>query len=369
MTSSLPGSGGASQTTSHASQILSIRNVEKGFANRKVLRGISLDVAAGEFLTILGESGSGKTTLLRIIAGFEPPDRGEVWLGEERLDTMPPYRRPVNTVFQSYAIFPHLSVFENVAYGLRAHAAPKQEIPDRVARALDMVKMGEYAKSAPSKLSGGQQQRVALARALVNRPRVLLLDEPLSALDANLRRQMQVELKSLQREVGITFIFVTHDQEEAMALSDRIALLRSGFLEQVDSPREIYSRPETAYSAQFIGQTNLLHAEVRDGIASCGSIAWHTFAPAGRATFSLRPEHIRLVPANHPADQTDVSVGRFKGRILNQTFGGATDLLEVECGNGQAVRARVASPGTLSGNYEFEFRAADVVAVREGGEV
>lgn len=368
MTSSQPGSDSASQAALPSSKLLSIRNVEKGFGNRKVLRGISLDVAAGEFLTILGESGSGKTTLLRLVAGFESPNRGEIYLGEGRLDTMPPYRRPVNTVFQSYAIFPHLSVFENVAYGLRAHAAPKQEIPDRVARALDMVKMGEYAKSAPSKLSGGQQQRVALARALVNRPRVLLLDEPLSALDANLRRQMQGELKSLQREVGITFIFVTHDQEEAMALSDRIALLRSGLLEQVASPREIYSRPETAYSAQFIGQTNLLPADVRDGIASCGAITWHAFAPDGRATFSLRPEHIRLVLPNPPGDQADAPVGRFKGRILTQTFGGAADLLEIDCGNRQAVRARVASPGILSGDYEFEFLTSDVVAVREGGE-
>lgn len=333
-----------------------------------MLRGISLEVAAGEFLTILGESGSGKTTLLRLIAGFESPNGGEIWLGEERLDTMPPYRRPVNTVFQSYAIFPHLSVFENVAYGLRAHGAPKQEIPDRVTRALDMVKMGEYAKSAPSKLSGGQQQRVALARALVNRPRVLLLDEPLSALDANLRRQMQTELKSLQREVGITFIFVTHDQEEAMALSDRIALLRSGLLEQVAAPREIYSRPETAYSAQFIGQTNLLHAQVRDGIANCGSIAWCTHLPAGDATFSLRPEHIRLVGADVAASQADASPARFKGRILNQTFGGATDSIEIDCGNGQSLRARVPSPGILSGVLEFEFDPLDVIAVKNASE-
>ena len=179
-------------------------------------------------MTILGESGSGKTTLLRLIAGFEELDSGEIWMGGGRIDRIPAHRREVNTVFQSYAIFPHLSVFENVAYGLRAKNTAKGEIPERVTQALAMVKMGEFAQAAPPRLSGGQQQRVALARALVNRPRVLLLDEPLSALDANLRRQMQVELKSLQREVGITFIFVTHDQEEAMALSDRVALLRAG---------------------------------------------------------------------------------------------------------------------------------------------
>lgn len=368
MTAPIAGAGDVQNIASTSSKILSIRKVEKGFGTRKVLRGISLEVAAGEFLTILGESGSGKTTLLRLIAGFETSNGGEIWLGEERLDTMPPYRRPVNTVFQSYAIFPHLSVFENVAYGLRAHGAPKQEIPDRVRRALDMVKMAEFAKSAPSKLSGGQQQRVALARALVNRPRVLLLDEPLSALDANLRRQMQTELKSLQREVGITFIFVTHDQEEAMALSDRIALLRSGLLEQVATPREIYSHPETAYSAQFIGQTNLLRAQVRDGIANCGLITWRTNLPNGHATFSLRPEHIRLVQARDPADEADVSLSRFKARILNQTFGGATDLLEIDCGNGQALRARIPSPGILSGVLEFGFDFSEVVAVKNGSE-
>src|SRR5271170_1499948 len=295
--------------------ILSIRQVIKRFGKRPVLRGITLDVAGGECLTILGESGSGKTTLLRLIAGFEELDSGEIWMGAERLDRIPAHRREVNTVFQSYAIFPHLSVFDNVAYGLRAKNTAKSEIPGRVTQALAMVKMGEFAQAAPAKLSGGQQQRVALARALVNRPRVLLLDEPLSALDANLRRQMQVELKSLQREVGITFIFVTHDQEEAMALSDRVALLRAGLLEQVAPPREIYGEPATAYAAQFIGQTNLLRAEVRDGIASAGSIVWPTFGSSGAATYSLRPECIRLVAQSAGVPPADVTAARFRGRI------------------------------------------------------
>src|SRR5579872_431933 len=213
--------------------LLNIRNVAKSFGKNPVLRDISLQIAEGEFLTILGESGSGKTTLLRIIAGFESSSAGEVWMEEERLDQLPPYRRRVNTVFQHYALFPHLTVEQNVAYGLRVAKRPEAEISARVAEALEKVKMSAHAKSKPSKISGGQQQRVALARALVNRPRLLLLDEPLSALDANLRRQMQLELKSLQREVGISFIFVTHDQEEAMVMSDRIALLRNGSLEQV----------------------------------------------------------------------------------------------------------------------------------------
>jgi len=349
--------------------LLSIREVVKRFGRRPVLRGISLEVPAGEFLTILGESGSGKTTLLRLIAGFEQLDSGEILMAGERLDAIPAYQRPVNTVFQSYAIFPHLSVFENVAYGLRAKRAPKAEIPDRVNQALDMVKMREFAQSAPARLSGGQQQRVALARALVNRPRVLLLDEPLSALDANLRKQMQSELKSLQREVGITFIFVTHDQEEAMALSDRVALLREGLVEQIAEPREIYARPATTYVAQFIGQTNLLRAEIRDGFAKAGSIAWQTSEAPGKATFSLRPESIRIAPVTTPPNPNAIAMdsarARFRGRLANQTYGGAMDILEIDAGNSQIVRARVATPGPLAGDLDFEFSAADAVRVRE----
>jgi len=346
--------------------LLSIQKVEKQFAGRLVLCGISLDVASGEFLTILGESGSGKTTLLRLIAGFEHLDSGEIRMAGERLDQIPAHRREVNTVFQSYAIFPHLSVFENVAYGLRAKSVARAEIPPRVTQALAMVKMSEFSQSAPSRLSGGQQQRVALARALVNRPRVLLLDEPLSALDANLRRQMQVELKSLQREVGITFIFVTHDQEEAMALSDRVALLRAGRLEQVAEPREIYGQPATAYAAQFIGQTNLLRAEVRDGIANAGPMAWPSAGPSGAATFSLRPEAIRLSSAPQGARPAG-GTAHFHGRVQNQTFGGAMDLVEIDCGNSHILRARIPSPGPLVGQQEFEFAASDAVRVREGG--
>jgi ABC-type Fe3+/spermidine/putrescine transport system ATPase subunit len=358
----------ATSTAATPEPLLSIRAVEKRFDPRPVLRGISLDVASGEFLTILGESGSGKTTLLRLIAGFEQLDRGEIRMAGQRLDTLPPYRRQVNTVFQSYAIFPHLSVFENVAYGLRAQAVYSDEIPSRVKQALAMVKMDEFAQSAPSRLSGGQQQRVALARALVNRPRILLLDEPLSALDANLRRQMQIELKGLQREVGITFLFVTHDQEEAMALSDRIALLREGVLEQVASPREIYANPATAYVAQFIGQANLLRAEVRDGIARAGAIAWRSPGPAGKFAFSLRPECIRVASTHATKCAPDGATARFCARICNQTFGGAMDLLELECGDSQILRARIPNPGSLAGDYDFEFDATDAIRVRESVE-
>src|SRR5215831_16661194 len=301
-----------------AGVLLEVREVAKRFGAVEVLKRVSLEIAAGEFLTLLGESGSGKTTLLRLIAGFEQPTSGEIWMDGERLDTLPPYKRRVNTVFQSYALFPHLSVRDNVSYGLEVSGTPKAEIPGRLADALRMVKMEQFAAQRPPKLSGGQQQRVALARALVNRPKLLLLDEPLSALDANLRKQMQGELKSLQRELGITFLFVTHDQEEAMALSDHIALLKSGALEQVASPREIYARPATSYTAQFIGQTNLLHIEVKNGVAWWGSLHWSAAQSDGRALVSLRPESIHLgADGEMPSDAV-----RFRAAVRLQTFSG-----------------------------------------------
>jgi ABC-type Fe3+/spermidine/putrescine transport system ATPase subunit len=342
--------------------LLRIRNVAKSFGRSVVLRDISLDVAEGEFLTILGESGSGKTTLLRIIAGFESATSGEVWMADQRLDSLPPYQRWVNTVFQNYALFPHLTVEQNVAYGLRVARRPETEVSSRVEQALARVKMSAHAKAKPSKISGGQQQRVALARALVNRPQLLLLDEPLSALDANLRRQMQVELKSLQREVGISFIFVTHDQEEAMVMSDRIALLRRGELEQVATPQEIYRRPATAYTAQFIGHTNLLHAEVHGGIVRCSSVSWKAQLPDGSALFSLRPEDIRIVASAAPA--TDGSV-RLRGQVRHQSFHGATELLQVECADGLVLSVRTASRADNHSSLELDFHPADAILVRE----
>lgn len=347
--------------------LLEIRSLAKSFGSRAVLRSISLAVARGEFLTVLGESGSGKTTLLRLIAGFEQADAGEIWMAGSRLDPLPPHRRRVNTVFQSYALFPHLSVFENIAYGLRVQGGPKAEIPSRVVQALEMVKMAEFRHAAPAKLSGGQQQRVALARALVNRPQALLLDEPLSALDANLRRQMQAELKSLQRELGITFLFVTHDQDEAIALSDRIALLREGTIEQLATPQEIYFHPSTVYTALFVGQTNLLRGEVRDGMARCGPLAWPAPGPNGPAAYSLRPEFIRL--ASGLSSFGGNAPIRFGARILNQFFAGATTLLEVLAGDDRVLRVRIASGETLEGFAEFEFSPADAVRVQdaEGG--
>ena len=348
--------------TSGAPPLLDIRNIAKRFGKNIVLSNISLQIAEGEFLTILGESGSGKTTLLRIIAGFESADSGELWMGGERFDHLPPYRRKVNTVFQHYALFPHLTVQENVGYGLRVAGIPSQEISSRVEQALAMVKMTAFAKAKPSKISGGQQQRVALARALVKRPRLLLLDEPLSALDANLRRQMQIELKSLQREVGISFVFVTHDQEEAMVMSDRIALLRSGELEQVASPREIYRHPATAYTAQFIGHTNLLRGEVRNGRVQCHSLFWSLEQPDGPILFSLRPENIRL--AANPGIASTQAV-RFRARIRHQAFHGATELLQVECSDGLVLSARISGAPATAEILEFEFTAADAVPIHD----
>ncbi len=353
----------AAESKQAAAPLLSIRKVAKSFGRHDVLRDISLDIAEGEFLTILGESGSGKTTLLRIIAGFESATSGEIWMGGERLDSLPPYRRRVNTVFQNYALFPHLTVAQNVSYGLRIAKLPKDEIASRVEQALTLMKLAPYAQYKPAKISGGQQQRVALARALVNRPRLLLLDEPLSALDANLRRHMQVELKSLQREVGISFVFVTHDQEEAMVMSDRIALLRMGELEQVASPREIYNRPATAYTAQFIGHTNLLRGEVKDGVARCNSLSWRTGLRDGPGLFSLRPENIHLRMGS-----TDGAAIRFRGKMLRQAFHGATELLQIECEDGLSLSVRAASRQSWQGELELEFAPADAVPVRESEE-
>ena len=340
--------------------LLEVCNVAKRFGRREVLKHISLQIAAGEFLTLLGESGSGKTTLLRLVAGFEQPTSGEIRMNGERLDTLPPYQRRVNTVFQHYALFPHLSVADNVAYGLRVTGVSAAEIPARVKSALELVKMQEYAAARPSKLSGGQQQRVALARALVNRPQLLLLDEPLSALDANLRKQMQSELKSLQRELGIAFLFVTHDQEEAMALSDRIALLRNGLFEQVASPREIYAHPATSYAAQFIGQTNLLRAIIREGVAAAGSLNWPVTLVDGPALFSLRPDAIRLA---WQASATPYAA-HFRARVRQQIFSGPTEQLEIES-DGQLLRARIPSRGPLSGEHEFFFEPGDAIPVRD----
>jgi spermidine/putrescine transport system ATP-binding protein len=329
-----------------------MEGVGKRFGEHTVLESVSLDVEQGEFLTLLGESGSGKTTLLRILAGFEQPTAGRVLLEDQRLDSLPPHRRPIHTVFQSYALFPHMTVSGNVAYGLRVRGCPRAEIGARVAQALEKVHMDRYTEHYPRQISGGQKQRVALARALVNRPRMLLLDEPLSALDANLRLEMQRELKSLQREVGITFIFVTHDQAEALAISDRVVLLHRGKIEQCGTPRDIYSNPRTVYAASFLGSSNLVEGTVRDGIADCGPFSAPVSLPDGPATFSLRPESIA------PSCQaTGDSLVQFAADVVAEQFHGADSLLTLRCANGLELRARFAGPH----DGRFAFHSRDMV--------
>ena len=239
--------------------ILQLQQIRKSFADTEVLKGIDLEAGQGEFITLLGASGCGKTTTLRIIAGLELPDSGQVILEGRDITDWEPNRRDVNTVFQNYALFPHMNVADNVGYGLKIRKVPKAQIAERVERALRLVQLEEYGKRMPDQLSGGQKQRIAIARAVINEPKVLLLDEPLGALDLKLRRQMQLELKRLQKQLGITFIYITHDQEEAINMSDRIGVMHEGVLEQMGTPNEVYYQPRTSYVADFVGNANILH--------------------------------------------------------------------------------------------------------------
>jgi len=274
-----------------------------GKASVRAVDGVDLEIADGEFFSLLGPSGSGKTTVLRLIAGFEVPSSGRIVLGGQDVTKLPPFRRDVNTVFQDYALFPHLSVFENVAYGLRVKGIGKVETTARANEALGTVRLEGFGDRRPAQLSGGQRQRVALARALVNRPRVLLLDEPLGALDLKLREQMQVELKAIQAQVGITFVFVTHDQAEALTMSDRVAVFNHGQIEQVGTPTAIYERPATAFVAGFVGTSNLLLPEVAAELVG------------QKATFSVRPEKVRLVAADHEPELGEVVADGIVGEV------------------------------------------------------
>lgn len=242
--------------------IVELKNVSKSFHDHPVLHNISLEIRNGEFLTLLGPSGCGKTTLLRLVSGFETPNNGTIIIDGKDVSGLPPHQRHVNTVFQSYALFPHMTVFDNVAFGLRCKQIPQGEIQQRVMEALNMVKLDKYIHRKPDQLSGGQQQRVAIARAAVNKPLVLLLDEPLSSLDYRLRKAMQIELKQLQKKLGITFIFVTHDQEEALSMSDRVVVMHEGCIEQIGTPREVYEEPCNLRVAKFIGEVNIFETEV-----------------------------------------------------------------------------------------------------------
>ena len=279
---------------------ISARHVIKAFGQGqsavRALDDVSVDIRRGEFFTLLGPSGCGKTTLLRLIAGFEMPTAGEILLDGADISHLRPNKRPVNTVFQSYALFPHLTVAQNVAFGLEMQGKPKAFVAERTAKMLALVKLESMAGRRTSQLSGGQQQRVALARALAPQPKVLLLDEPLSALDLKLRKDMQVELKRLQIETGITFVFVTHDQEEALTMSDRIGVMSAGHLQQVGSPRDIYTKPVNRFVASFIGETNFLAGQAEPGGVRLGNGALVAVAggASGKVTLAIRPEHLRL---------------------------------------------------------------------------
>jgi spermidine/putrescine transport system ATP-binding protein len=286
--------------------IISVERVTKRYGDFVAVHEASFEIGKGEFFSMLGPSGCGKTTMLRMIAGFEEVTSGVLRLDGVDMVGVPPYRRAVNTVFQNYALFPHLSVFDNVAFGPRIRGMNEAELETRVRQMLDVVRLGDFAKRRPSQLSGGQRQRVALARALVNDPKALLLDEPLSALDLALRRQMQLELKRIQRDVGITFVFVTHDQEEALTMSDRIAVMRAGRLEQVGTPEQIYDEPESAFVARFIGSANLIPVEVEragDGRAALrlpgerraeAATGGRQFTAGEKALLMVRPERLEL---------------------------------------------------------------------------
>ena len=303
---------------------VSLRGVNKFFDDVHAVANLDLDVHAGEFFSMLGPSGSGKTTVLRLIAGFESASTGTISIQSQDVTDLAPFDRPVNTVFQDYALFPHMSIQENVEYGLRTRKVAKAQRAKQALEAIDSVKLSHLSKRLPHQLSGGQRQRIALARALVLRPKVLLLDEPLGALDKQLREEMQVELKRIQREAGITFIFVTHDQEEAMRMSDRIAVFNAGAIEQIGTPQQVYEKPESTFVARFLGVSNVFSDQVAQEIFG------------SKATVNIRPERIKLVPADTKPAANERGV---VGTIIEASYIGATTIFLIQTESGQRVIA------------------------------
>ena len=322
-----------------------LENVTKRFAEVVAVDNVSLAVPRGSFFALLGPSGCGKTTTLRMIGGFEEPTAGTIYLGDGDVTGLPPYKRDVNTVFQNYALFPHLSIFDNVAFGLRRRGVKSDEVKRRVGEALELVALSGYERRKPRQLSGGQQQRVALARALVNRPRLLLLDEPLGALDLKLRKQMQLELKRIQDEVGIAFVHVTHDQEEAMTMANTIAVMNEGHVEQLGSPTELYERPRTAFVAGFLGVSNLLRGRANgNGSVELEGGGAIRVAPdalhgrSGRVAVGIRPEKIRIGGGE---------ANTLEGAVAEQSYVGVSTQYVVETASGPiTVYAQNAEPGT-----------------------
>ena len=328
---------------------IELSNLTKQFAEVTAVDAIDLYIPGGEFFSLLGPSGCGKTTTLRMIAGFEQPTSGQILLDGSDVAYTPPHRRNVNTVFQNYALFPHLNVFDNIAFGLRRAKRPKTEIRERVGKALDLVRLPGYESRKSSQLSGGQQQRVALARALVLNPAVLLLDEPLGALDAKLRKALQIELKSLQQEVGITFLYVTHDQEEALTMSDRLAVMNAGRVEQVGAPHDVYEDPQTLFVADFLGVSNLMDATARgtrDGSCHVSLESFDLEARGGGvdvrgpAKIVIRPERIELEPHGSPAGPN-----RLPGMVERVVYVGSAVQIIVRTATGEALQALVQNTG------------------------
>jgi spermidine/putrescine transport system ATP-binding protein len=347
--------------------ILEIRNVTRRFGDFVAVDGVSLTIAAGEFFTLLGPSGCGKTTLLRMIAGFDDPDAGQILLDGKDLAGTPAERRPIHTVFQSYALFPHMTVAQNVAFPLKMARRPPDEIQRRVREALQLVHLAEKDASFPQELSGGQKQRVALARGLINRPRLLLLDEPLAALDAKLREAMQIELIGMQREVGITFIFVTHAQAEALALSHRIAVMNRGRIEQLDEPSRIYGFPRNRFVADFIGNCNMLDARIVEvtshGLRIEVPGLGHVAAPpaegvhAGQAgVLSIRPEQVRITAADIVPSEDN----HFRGKVHDFLYVGDVTTYVVDLDGGSRIEALLAN--SAPGRTKF-FEVGDAVQV------
>lgn len=338
----------SAQPTNRKPVLLQIRHLSKSYGDTQILQNINLDIYDGEFLTLLGPSGCGKTTLLRLIGGFELPNAGSLHLEGVDIAGLPAEKRPINTVFQQYALFPHMNVYDNIAYGLKLKGVPKTEIDQRVREALAMVQLDHTINRRPQDLSGGQQQRIAIARAVVNRPKMLLLDEPLSALDAKLREQMQSELKRLQRELGITFVFVTHDQQEALSMSDRIAVMKNGVFQQIDTPIGIYESPANLFTASFIGETNLFKGKVLEVNPATIKVevveqndGFHPIRELPRPKFDvqvgqnvnllLRPEDIRVY-YTHEAHEGLI------GNVVDSAYKGSTLDSVIRLKNGNIVR-------------------------------